>query len=163
MATNDSLEVEISLALAKKRDVLETVVTRAITNALESVNNSIKIQKDLDAHMDVVRGLVSKVDKVQADARTMKRQILDNTTGIEMFQQKLTLLEDHNQRNNFQITGISTRREDVNPITFLQEMLPKWIPSLGNKAVEIERAHHIHSSHAKAMILQLLVMQFTMY
>lgn len=68
MATNDSLEVEISLALAKKRDVLETVVTRAITNALESVNNSIKIQKDLDAHMDVVGGLVSKVDKVQADA-----------------------------------------------------------------------------------------------
>lgn len=86
----------------------------------------------------------------------MKRQILDNTTGIEMFQQKLTLLEDHNQRNNVQITGISTRREDVNPITFLQEMLPKWILSLGNKAVEIERAHHIHSSHAKAMILQLL-------
>lgn len=91
----------ISLALAKQRDQLEMVVTRAINKAVGSVDDSVKkLQKDLDAHMDVVRGLVTKVERVQTDTRTMKRQILDNTTGLEKFQQKLTLLEDHNRRKN---------------------------------------------------------------
>lgn len=88
--------------------------------------------------MDIVWDLVSKVNRVQADRQTMKRQMLDNTTGLEKFQQKLVLQKDHNQRRNVWIIEINAGREDVNAITFLQEMLPKWIPSLGNKAFEIE-------------------------
>lgn len=160
MATDASMEVAISLALAKQRDQLEIVATRAITNAVESINNSVKrLQKDLDTHMDVVRGLMSKVERVQTDMRTMKRQILYNTTGLEKFQQKLALLEDHNRRNNVRITGISPGREGDNVTTFLQEMLPKWIPSLGNRAVEIERAHRIYSPHAKGNIPQTMIVR----
>lgn len=161
-ATDANMEEAISLALAKQRDQLETVITRTITSAVGSVNDSVKkLQRDLDAHMDVVRGLMSKVERVQADTRTMKRQVLDNTTSLEKFQQKLALLEDHNRRNNVRITGITTGREGNNAITFLQEMLPKWIPSLGNKIIEIERAHRIYGPHAKGntpqtMILRLL-------
>lgn len=129
-------------------------VTHTITNAVGSVNDW-----DLDAHMDVVRGLMSKVERVQADTRTMKRQVLDNTTGLEKFQQKLALLEDQNRRNNVQITGISTGREGDNAITFLQEMLPKWIPSLGNRTVEIERAHRIYAPHTKGNIPQTMILR----
>lgn len=73
--------------------------------------------------MDIVWGLVSKVNRVQADKHTMKRQMLDNTTGLEKFQQKLVLRKDHNQRSNVWIIEINAGREDVNAITFLQEML----------------------------------------
>lgn len=159
-ATEVSMEAAISLALAKQRDQLEMVVTRAINKAVGSVDDSVKkIQKDLDAHMDVVRGLVTKVERVQTDTRTMKRQILDNTTGLEKFQQKLALLEDHNRRNNVRITGITAGREGDNATSFLQEMLPKWIPSLGNRVVEIERAHRIYSPHVKGSIPQTMILK----
>lgn len=40
LATDDNMEVAISLALAIQRDELETVVTRTITNTVESVSSS---------------------------------------------------------------------------------------------------------------------------
>lgn len=40
LATDDNMEVAISLALARQRDELETVVTRAITDTVESVSSS---------------------------------------------------------------------------------------------------------------------------
>ncbi|GLD62778.1 uncharacterized protein AKAME5_001445800 [Lates japonicus] len=89
----------------------------------------------------------------------MKRQVLDNTTSLEKFQQKLALLEDHNRRNNVRITGISTGREGNNTIAFLQEMLPKWIPSLGNKTIEIEKTHRIYGPHAKGNIPQSMILR----
>ena len=44
------------------------------------------------------------------------------------------------------ITGIATGREGADTIAFLQDMLPKWIPLLGDTKIQIERAHWISSN-----------------
>lgn len=46
--------------------------------------------------MDTVWGLISKVDIVKAEMRTVKCQLLYKTLGLEKVQYKLALLEDHN-------------------------------------------------------------------
>lgn len=38
-------------------------------------------------------------------------------------------------------------------------MLPKWIPSLGNRTVELERAHRIYVLHAKGNIPQTMILR----
>uniref|UniRef100_A0A8C7X7K5 Uncharacterized protein n=1 Tax=Oryzias sinensis TaxID=183150 RepID=A0A8C7X7K5_9TELE len=78
------------------------------------------------------------------------RQVLDNTSGLEKVQLNLALLEDYNRRNNMRITGIPNNAEGGNVVAFLQESLPKWLPSLANKTIEIERAHRVQT-----MILRL--------
>lgn len=53
-------------------------------------------------------------------------------------------MEDQDGRNNVQIVGLSPNCEGGDTLCFLQEMLPKWIPSLSNRPIEIERAHRIY-------------------
>lgn len=53
-------------------------------------------------------------------------------------------MEDQERRNNVQIVGLSPNCEGGDTLCFLQEMLPKWIPSLSNRPIEIERAHRIY-------------------
>jgi len=73
----------------------------------------------------------------------MKREVSNNTSNLEKMQLKVALLEDQDRRNNMRITGIATGREGGDAIAFLQDMLPKWIPSLNGVKIQIEHAHRI--------------------
>jgi len=142
-----SVSVAIELALAKQQDNLEAAVTRAVQGAIDRMRNSVdSLERKVEAHMETVKGLVEKVDWVQAETRAMKREVSNNTSDLEKMQLKVASLEDQDRRNNVRITGIATGREGGDAIAFLQDMLPKWIPSLGNVKIEIERAHRIRSN-----------------
>ncbi|RXN16552.1 LINE-1 type transposase domain-containing 1 [Labeo rohita] len=94
--------------------------------------------------MAVVHGLIDKVDYVQRETRGLKQDVDGCKSDVSKLQIKLSELEDRKRRNNVRIVGLSPNREGGDAIRFLQEMLPKWIPSLSNKPIEIERAHRIY-------------------
>lgn len=66
------------------------------------------------------------------------------TSDISKLQAKLPELEDQERCNNARIVGLAMNHEEGDTIRFLQEMLPKWIPLLANRPIEIERAHRIY-------------------
>lgn len=79
--TNTSIEETIS---SKQEDHRDAAITRVINNTFESIKDFfLKFQKDLDAHVTTVQGLVTqiKLSRIQAEARTRKRQVLKNTQG----------------------------------------------------------------------------------
>ncbi|KAI3361658.1 hypothetical protein L3Q82_002025 [Scortum barcoo] len=142
-----SVSVAIELALARQQDNLEAAVTRAVQGAIDGMRNSIdNLERKVEAYMETVKELVTKVDRVQAETRAMKREVSSNTSDLEKMRVKVASLEDQDRRNNVRITGIATGREGGDAIAFLQDMLPKWIPSLGDAKIQIERAHRIRSN-----------------
>lgn len=66
-------------------------------------------------------------------------EVSNNTSDLEKMQLEDASLEDQDWQNNVTITGITTSKEGGDAITFLQDMLPKWIPSLGDAKIQIER------------------------
>lgn len=157
-----SIQETLAIALAGQQERLEEMMTRIVDNAVGKLNHSItSMQKDLDALVVDVRALSSRTEHVQSEMRTMKRQVLDNASGLEKVQLNLALLEDYNRRNNVRITGIPNNSEGGNAVAFLQENLPKWLPSLAKTTIEIERAHRVRSAKSRGdfpetMILRLL-------
>lgn len=96
--------------------------------------------------------------------RGLKQDIVGCKSDVSKFQVKLAALEDRERRNNVQIVGLSPNREGGEAIRFLQEMLPKWIPSLSNRPKEIERAHRIYGQQrstemGRTMIFKVLIYQ----
>ncbi|KAK5855653.1 hypothetical protein PBY51_007311 [Eleginops maclovinus] len=142
-----SVSVAVELALARQQDNLEAAVTRAVQGAIDGMKNSVEsLERKVVAHMETVKGQAAKVDHVQAETRAMKRAVSNNTADLEKLQLKVASLVDQDLRNNVRITGIGTGREGGGAIAFLQDMLPKWIPSLGDAKIQIERAHRIRSN-----------------
>lgn len=79
-----SVSMAIELALARQQDSLEAAVTRAVQGAIDGIRNSIdSLERKVEAHMETVKGLVSKVDHVQAETRAMKREVSNNTSDLE--------------------------------------------------------------------------------
>lgn len=142
-----SVSAPIELALARQQDSLEAAVSRAVQGAIDRMRNSLEsLERKVEAHMETVKGLVAKVDRVQAEMRAMKREVSSNISDLEKMQLKVASLEDQDRRNNVRITGLAAGREGGDAIAFLQDMIPKWIPSLDNAKIQIERAHRIRSN-----------------
>ena len=106
-----SVSVAIELALAKQQNRLEAAVTRAVQGAIDGMRNSVdRLERKVEAHMETVKGLVAKVDWVQAEMRAMKREVSNNTSDLENMQLKVASLEDQDRWNNVRIKGIATGR-----------------------------------------------------
>lgn len=143
----------IALALAKQQDRLQDVVTQAVAAAVST------LERKMDEHMSTVKSLVGKIETVQAEIRGVKREVNNCTSELDKLRLKISEIEDRERRNNVRLVGLASNREGGDAIGFLQKMLPKWIPSLGNKAIEIERAHRIYGSNPnteKTMIFKVL-------
>lgn len=137
-----SVSTAIELAQARQQDSLEAAVSRAVQGAIDGMRNSVEsLEGKVEANMETVRGLVTKLDCVQAETRAMKREVSNNTSNLEKMQ-----LKDQDRRNNVRITGLTAGREGGDAIAFLQDMLPKWIPLLDNAKIQIECAHRIRSN-----------------
>uniref|UniRef100_A0A3B3HR26 Uncharacterized protein n=1 Tax=Oryzias latipes TaxID=8090 RepID=A0A3B3HR26_ORYLA len=128
-----SIQETLASTLAAQQERLEAMMTRILDNAVEKLNHSItNMQKDLDALVVDVRGLM---------------------------QLNLALLEDYNRRNNVRITGIPNNAEGGNVVAFLQESLPKWLPSLANMTIEIERAHRVRSAKPRGDFPETMILR----
>lgn len=88
--------------------------------------------------------LIDKVDNAQREMRGLKQDIVGCKSDVSKLQAKMAELEDRERRNNIWIVGLALNREGGDAICFLQEMLPRWIPSLSNRLIEIEQAHRIY-------------------
>ena len=156
------MEDAITSALDKQRDQLELIVARTINNAVTTVNDSIRqLRQDLNSHMEKMQVVTKRVDKLEIETRKMSHQVVDNATNVGKLELKVAKMEDQDRRNNIRITGLAGGREGNNAISFLQKMLPKWIPQLSTRNIEIERAHRIPHHRARenvppTMILRLL-------
>lgn len=137
----------VELALARQQASLEAIVTRVVQVANGAVISAVEsLQEKVDVYMEKVKKLDEKVDRVQAESRFMKKEISGNSSELEKMHLKIASLEDQDRRNNVRITGIAAGREGGDAVAFLQDMLPKWIPSLGAAKIQIERAHRIYST-----------------
>lgn len=152
----------IALALTKQQDTLEEVVRNAVHIAMKDVTQCMQsLTAEFHSQMTVVRGLIDKVDYVQRETRGLKQDVVGCKTDVSKLQVKLAELEDRERRNNVRIVGLSPNREGGDAIRFIQEMLPKWIPSLSNRPIEIERAHRIYGQQkstetGRTMIFKVL-------
>lgn len=108
-----------------------------------------------------VRRIKNKFDNMQTALRHAKKETSEAKMAVGALQEKLARLEDKNRQSNVRLVGLKEGTEGVDPIRFIQNHLPKWIPSLAGKELEIERAHRIYngkqttSSH-RTIIFKLL-------
>ncbi len=65
--------------------------------------------------------------------------------AVDSLQEKLVRIEDKSRQSNIRLVGLKEGVEGDEPLGFIQNHLPKWIPSLTGKEMEIERAHRIYS------------------
>ncbi|KAJ8386082.1 hypothetical protein AAFF_G00176760 [Aldrovandia affinis] len=61
---------------------------------------------------------------------------------MQQFWTKLLDIEDRARHLNLHLVGLPESAEGSNAITFLQENLPKWIPSLQGDKIEIQRLYN---------------------
>lgn len=158
-STEANVANAISQALQNQQSLLEGIVHNAVRAAMEEINNALQsLRADMQTQTTTVRGLVDKVDKIQADFRGVKKDIVNCSSEQHKLNLKVAELEDRSRRNNVRIVGLAPNREGDDPIGFLQKMLPVWIPTLSKKApVEIDRAHRIYSQGtARTMIFRVL-------
>uniref|UniRef100_A0A672NE37 L1 transposable element RRM domain-containing protein n=1 Tax=Sinocyclocheilus grahami TaxID=75366 RepID=A0A672NE37_SINGR len=65
---------------------------------------------------------------------------------------------------NVRLMGLPEAAEGENAVQFLQEYLPKWIPSLqGGGKIEIQRAHRIYGSRDKTNRPRMLIFRLLRY
>lgn len=169
LKSNVSAEANMSdailQALELQQERFEAMVEKVVSTALIGVKNSVEaLQKDLVEHMTAVKGLGDKVDRIQAETRGLKRDFGVVRSDVEMLQEKLAELDDRGRRNNVRLVNLAPNREGGDAISFLRDMLPKWIPSLGPDPIQIERAHRIyHSTSKKSNSPQTLIFKVLNY
>lgn len=88
-----------------------------------------------------VRLIRNNFDNMQAALRNAKK----DTVEIKLAVEKLARIEDTSRQSNIRLVGLKEGVEGDDPLRFIQNQLPKWIPSVAGKVMEIERAHRIYS------------------
>ncbi|MGH0171388.1 UNVERIFIED_CONTAM: hypothetical protein FKN15_061151, partial [Acipenser sinensis] len=102
------------------------------------------VKEDFDVHTKSLQKLFSRFDILQSTVRSNKNDATLCKQLIEQLQDKAAEMKDRSQRNNLQLVGLPESEEGSDPIGFLKSMLPKWISSLADLQIEIERAHTVH-------------------
>ncbi|KAJ8014618.1 hypothetical protein DPEC_G00017510 [Dallia pectoralis] len=150
----------IKLALQEQQRGLDVVVATAVREAVDSIlvpelrdlrtefqktNATVKeISSELEIESKSTKRTQDRVDSVQAAAREDRRAVLELRTQLDQLTTKLTDLEDRGRRNNVRLVGLPEAVEGSDAIGYLKVNLPKWIPSLVGRDIDIERAHRVY-------------------
>ncbi len=92
-----------------------------------------------------VRLIRNNFDNMQTALRHAKKDTVEVKLAVDSLQEKLARIEDKSRQSNIRLVGLKEGLEGDDPLGFIQNHLPKWIPSLAGKEMEIERAHRIYS------------------
>ncbi len=157
---DDAIANGIKLALKEQQSTLDSVVTSAVRDAVDTVlipvlrdlradiqatNNSVKeLREELGALVSTAKQTRDRVDSVQAAAREDRRTVTDLRNQLEQLTEKMTDMEDRSRRNNVRLVGLPEGAEGSNTAGFLRVNLSKWIPSLKGHEIEIDRAHRVY-------------------
>ncbi len=157
---DDAITNGIKLALKEQQSTLDSVVASAVRDAVDSVltpalrelradiqatNNSVKeLRAELEALASAAKQTRDRVDSVQAAAREDRRTVTDLRNQLEQLTEKMTDMEDRSRRNNVRLVGLPERAAGSDAAGFLRVNLSKWIPSLKDRNIEIDRAHRVY-------------------
>lgn len=102
------------------------------------------------------------MESVQTAAREDRRSVIELKTQLDQLTTKLKDLEDRGRRNNVRLVGLPEAVEGSDAIGYLKDNLPKWIPSLVGRDIDIELAHRVYnggeanSNKPRTLIFRLL-------
>ncbi len=146
----------IKLAFKEQQSILDSIVTSAVRDAVDSVlipalrklredlqatNNSVKeLREEFEAMAAAAKQTRDRVDSVQATAREDRNAVTDLRNQLEQLTEKMTDMEDKSRRNNIRLVGLPEGMEGSDVADFLRINLSKWIPSLKGRNIEIDRA-----------------------
>ncbi len=174
---DDAIANGIKLAFKEQQSTLDSVVTSAVRDAVDSVlipalrelredvqatNKSVKeLREEFEAIATTAKQTRDRVDSVQADAREDRRTVTDLRNQMERLTEKMTDIEDRSRRNNVRLVGLPEGAEGSNTAGFLRVNLSKWIPSLRGRDIEIDRAHRVYdggrgSDRPRTLIFRVL-------
>ncbi len=119
---DDAVANGIKLALKEQQSTLNSGVTLAVRDAMDSVlipalrelrediqatNKSVKeLREELEAIAAAVKQTRDRVDSVQAAAREDRRAVTDLRNQQERLTEKMTDMEDRSRRNNVRLVGL---------------------------------------------------------
>ncbi|CAM4526591.1 unnamed protein product [Leuciscus chuanchicus] len=129
---------------------LRAIVTDELKMHLSFVREMFKeefapIAERLGVLEEDVRLVRNNFDNMQAALRNAKKDTVEVKLAVDSLQEKLARIEDKSRQSNVRLVGLKEGVEGDDPLRFIQNNLPKWIPSLIGKVLEIERAHRIYS------------------
>ncbi|KAI3370523.1 hypothetical protein L3Q82_025285 [Scortum barcoo] len=138
----------IELALARQQVSLEAAVTLAVQGAIDRMRNSVdSLERKVEAHVETVKGLVAKVDRVQAETRAMKREVSNNTSDLEKMQLRVASLEDQDRPEQHENYGDHDRQRGRGCNHFPTRHAAKMDPlAHGDAKIQIEHTHRISSN-----------------
>ncbi len=144
------------LAFKEQQSTLDSVVTSAVRDAVDSVlipalrklrediqatNNSVKeLREEFEAMAAAAKQTRDRIDSVQATTREDRSAVTDLRNQLERLTEKMTDMEDKSRRNNIRLVGLPEGMEGSDVAGFLRINLSKWIPSLKVRNIEIDRA-----------------------
>ncbi len=144
----------IKLAFKEQQSTLDSIVTSAVRDAVDSVlipalrklsediqatNNSVKeLREEFEAMAAVAKQTRDRVDSVQATTREDRNAVTDLSNQLERLTEKMTDMEDKSRRNNRRLVGLPEGMEGSDVAGFLRVNLSKWIPSLKGRNIEID-------------------------
>ncbi len=165
----DAVANGIKLALKEQQSTLDSVMASAVRDAVDTVlipalrelradiqatNNSVKeLRAELEALASGAKQTRDRIDSVQAAAREDRRTVTDLRNQLERLTEKMTDMEDRSRRNNVRLVGLPEGAEGSNAAGFLRVNLSKWIPSLRDRDIEIERAHSVYDGRYGVILL----------
>ncbi len=119
---DDAIANSIKLTLKEQQSTLNSVVTSAVRDVVDSVlipalcelrediqatNKSVKeLREELEATAIAAKQTRDRVDSVQAAAREDRRTVTDLRNQLERLTEKMTDMEDRSRRNNVWLVGL---------------------------------------------------------
>lgn len=157
----DAIASAVKMALQEQQSALNVLIQTAVKDAISSILipqlNELKLQltdaettlglltQDVDSSQKSIQNNTTKIDSLQAALRASKHQANALHMEVNELKLKLTQMEDHSRMSNLRLVGLKEGEEGSNAIAFLTTHLPKWIPSLKDRNIRIERAHRVYS------------------
>lgn len=161
----DVIASVVKMALQEQQSELNLLIQAAVKEAINSILipqlNELKIQmynaetslraltEDMNCSQKAIQNNAAKVESLQAALRASKHQITTLNLEVSNLTSKMTQMEDHSRMSNLRLVGLKEGEEGSDAIGFLTENLPKWIPSLKDRPICIERAHRVYSAAKK--------------
>lgn len=150
----------VKLALQEQQKSLDSVVASAVREAMDSIlipalrdlrtdlQKTNEVVNNVSGEIERVAAMAKRtqdrVDSVQAAAREDRRSVIDLKKQLDLLTTKLTDLEDRGRRNNIRLVGLPEMLEGSDTVGYIKANLPKWIPSLEGRDIDIERAHRVY-------------------
>lgn len=135
-------------------EAIESILTPQITELqtqLQTTSDKISsIGRQIDQQEQSIKQLESRCDNIQASARSDKATVRALKATVAELSSKLADMEDRSRRSNLRLIGLAEGAEGGDAISFLETNIPKWLPSLSQSSIRIERAHRVYSRNGKS-------------